>query len=207
VSGPGLLISIEGADGVGKTTQARLLAQRIRGLGREVVETREPGGSPGAERIRALILEGDVDRWSPTTEMLLFCAARRDHCERVVFPALDRGAAVISDRFHDSTAVYQAAAHRSEETLFQLLHEATVGRKPDRTVVLTLAPILAMERLHARGRLNRLERRGEDFGCRLQEAYLALCENAPERCRHVDANDDCTAVASKVWDSVREMFE
>ena len=103
----GLFISFEGIDGSGKSTQARLLAERLRAKGREVVLTREPGGSPGAEEIRALVLQGDPDRWSAETELLLFTAARRDHLERTIAPALARGATVICDRFADSTRVYQ----------------------------------------------------------------------------------------------------
>ena len=107
MSGKGLFISFEGIDGSGKSTQARLLADHLRGEGREVVLTREPGGSPGAEEIRALVLQGDPDRWSAHTEILLFTAARRDHLERTILPALEAGKVVICDRFADSTRMYQ----------------------------------------------------------------------------------------------------
>ena len=103
----GLFLTLEGIDGSGKTTQGRLLAERLRGQGREVVLTREPGGSPGAEEIRRLVLEGAADRWSAETEILLFTAARRDHVEKTIRPALDRGAVVICDRFADSTRIFQ----------------------------------------------------------------------------------------------------
>ena len=107
MSAPGLFLSFEGIDGSGKSTQARMLADHLSNQGREVVLTREPGGSNGAEEIRRLVLEGDPDRWSATTELLLFTAARRDHLERLIRPAVARGAVVICDRFADSTRVYQ----------------------------------------------------------------------------------------------------
>ena len=112
MAGRGFFLTVEGIDGVGKSTQTRLLAGRLRRLGREVVETREPGGAPGAEAIRRLLVEGDPERWSPETETLLFTAARRDHLERVIRPALARGAVLVCDRYVDSTRAYQGAGER-----------------------------------------------------------------------------------------------
>lgn len=204
----GRFISIEGGDGAGKSTQAARLADRLRSLGREVVETREPGGTPGAECIRSLILDGEIDRWSPVTEMLLFSAARRDHCERVILPALRRGAVVVSDRFHDSTAVYQMAAHGADPDLFQKIHQHAIGLTPDITVVLLLDTTAARSRLDQRGdKTTRFELRGSGFDSAVQSAYRALCEREPDRCRAVDAAGAPEEVAAAVWEAVRGDFE
>ena len=203
----GRFISIEGGDGAGKSTQAARLAERLRDIGLEVVETREPGGTEGAERIRSLILDGSLDRWSPVSEMLLFSAARRDHCERVIFPALERGAVVVSDRFHDSTSVYQLAAHGAGLDLFGEIHSRAIGRLPDRTVVLLLEPARARSRLDARGdKTTRFERRGREFDIAVHRAYLDLCTREPDRCKAVDASGDPAAVAEAVWNAVCEVF-
>jgi len=151
---PGLFVSFEGIDGSGKSTQARLLADRLRGLGREVVLTREPGGSPGAEEIRRLVLTGDRARWSPETEILLFTAARRDHLERTIRPALSRGAVVVTDRFADSTRLYQGTTRGDLRALVDRLHSLMIGLEPDLTVVIDMDPAQALarslERLGAR---------------------------------------------------------
>ena len=203
----GRFISIEGGDGTGKSTQAVRLAERLRSLGREVVETREPGGTQGAERIRSLILDGCLDRWSPVSEMLLFSAARRDHCERVIFPALDRGAIVVSDRFHDSTSVYQLAARGGQPDLFGEIHRRAIGLIPDRTVVLLLDPAAARSRLDARGgKTTRFEQRGREFDIAVHRAYLELCAREPLRCKAVEASGDPAAVAEAVWNAVSEVI-
>ncbi len=204
MSAGGRFVSVEGGDGAGKSTQVARLVRRLREAGREVVETREPGGTRGAERIRELILEGDVDRWSPVSEMLLFTAARRDHCERVIFPALERGAVVVTDRFHDSTAVYQLAAHDADPELFAWIHRHAVGVVPDRTVVLLLDPAVARTRLNLRraGR-NRLERRGVEFDRKVHRAFRKLCEREPDRCVAVDAAGEPDEVAEAVWQAIR----
>ncbi len=139
----GRFISFEGIDGSGKSTQARRLAARLPG---DVVLTREPGGSPGAEEIRALLLTGDPGRWSPETEIALFTAARRDHLERTIRPALDRGATVICDRFADSTRVYQGAARGDLRALVDTLHDALIGVEPDVTLIFDMAPEAALAR-------------------------------------------------------------
>ena len=127
----GRFITFEGIDGSGKSTQARRLAEALRARGDDVVLTREPGGAPGAEDIRRLLVEGDPDRWSPETEILLFTAARRDHLENTIQPALDRGATVISDRFADSTRVYQGAARGDLRDLVDRLHDMMIAREPE----------------------------------------------------------------------------
>lgn len=203
----GKLISIEGGDGTGKSTQSAILAQRLRGLGFDVVETREPGGTPGAERIRSLILDGDVELWSPISELLLFSAARRDHCERVIFPSLERGAIVVSDRFHDSTAVYQMAAHGADPALFSEIHRRTIGLTPVRTVVLLLDPSVARERRDRRSHdRTRFERRGVEFDSAVDRAFRDLCQRETDRCKAVDAAFDPAQVADAVWEAVRDEF-
>lgn len=141
-----MFISLEGIDGSGKSTQARRLAEALRAEGREVVLTREPGGAPGAEDIRRLLVEGRADRWSAETELLLFTAARRDHLERTIRPALDRGAWVVTDRFADSTRVYQGATRGDLRATVDALHALMIGVEPDRTFVIDLDPAEALAR-------------------------------------------------------------
>jgi dTMP kinase len=160
-------ITLEGIDGSGKSTQVRALAAFLRGRGATVVETREPGGAPGAETIRRLLVEGEAWRWSPETEILLFTAARRDHLERTIRPALDRGETVISDRFADSTRVYQGVARGELRGLVDALHALAIGIEPDLTIVIDMDPKVALHRGLARGRARtgsrasaRISRRG-----------------------------------------------
>ena len=134
----GRFITFEGIDGSGKSTQARLLSAFLKAKGIDVVLTREPGGSPGAEEIRRLLVEGAPDRWSAETEILLFTAARRDHLEKTIGPALERGATVISDRYADSTRVYQGAARGELRALVDTLHDAVIVREPDLTFVIDM---------------------------------------------------------------------
>ena len=133
---PGLFISFEGIDGSGKSTQARRLSETLRNRGLDPVLTREPGGSPGAEEIRALVLQGDPDRWSAETELLLFTAARRDHLERVIRPALDAGRVVICDRFADSTRMYQGRGGLRDKV--DALHNLMIGVEPDLTLLVDM---------------------------------------------------------------------
>lgn len=194
-----MFLSFEGIDGSGKSTQARLLAEHLRGQGREVVLTREPGGSPGAEEIRALLLRGAGDRWSPQSEALLFTAARRDHLERVIRPALDRGAVVVTDRFADSTRVYQGAAREGGAEFVAALHDLAIGVMPDRTFVIDLDPSVALARGQARGDG---EQRFEDFGLAFQErlaaGFRALAEAEPGRVRLIDGRGTAEDVAARV---------
>ena len=143
---PGPFVSFERIDGSGKSTQARLLAEALRATGREVVLTREPGGSPGAEEIRRLVLTGDRARWSPETEILLFTAARRDHLERTIRPALQRGPVVVTDRFADSTRLYQGTTRGDLRALVDRLHALMIGVEPDLTVVIDMDPARALDR-------------------------------------------------------------
>lgn len=195
----GLFITFEGIDGSGKSTQARLLAEHLRAEGRDVVLTREPGGSPGAEEIRRLVLEGDPERWSAETEILLFTAARRDHLEKTILPALQAGQVVICDRFADSTRVYQGITRGDLRGLVDELHSMMIGREPDLTFVIDMDPALGLSR--AKGR-NGTEERFEDFGegmqAQMRAAFLALAREFPGRCVVVDGTRDIDAVARDV---------
>ena len=182
-------ITFEGIDGSGKSTQARRFADHLRGQGTDVVLTREPGGSPGAEEIRQLVLTGDPDRWSPETEILLFTAARRDHLEKTIEPALAAGQTVVSDRFADSTRVYQGATRGDLRAMVDSLHSLMIGREPDLTFIIDMDPALALERGLARKSGENLF---EDFGLPFQETlrhgFLALAHANPGRCILIDGN-------------------
>ena len=195
----GLFISLEGIDGAGKSTQSRLLAAHLRGLGRDVIETREPGGAAGAEDIRKLLVEGDPDRWSPETEILLFSAARRDHLERTITPALARGAVVICDRFADSTRVYQGAARGDLRALVDDIHARVIGVEPDLTLILDMDPAVALARGLARqSGEDRFEDMGLAFQERLRAGFQALARDFADRCAMVDANQAPEAIAQDI---------
>ncbi|MDX1742119.1 MAG: dTMP kinase [Ruegeria sp.] len=203
----GLFLTFEGIDGSGKSSQARMLADRLRGMGHEVVLTREPGGSPGAEEIRRLVLEGDPDRWSAETELLLFTAARRDHLERTIEPALAAGKVVICDRFADSTRMYQGVSRGNLRPLVDQLHALMIGREPDLTILIDMDPQTGLAR--AKGRQG-TEERFEDFGLDLQQkmrdGFLALADEFPDRFRVIDGNRDMDSVAQDVTDIVLQAF-
>nr|WP_217356393.1 dTMP kinase [Ruegeria arenilitoris] len=198
-----MFLTFEGIDGSGKSSQARMLADHLRDLGREVVLTREPGGSPGAEEIRRLVLEGDPDRWSAETELLLFTAARRDHLERTIEPALAAGKVVICDRFADSTRMYQGLSRGNLRGLVDQLHALMIGREPDLTLLIDMDPQTGLTR--AKGRQG-TEERFEDFGIDLQEkmraGFLALAAEFSDRFRVIDGNRDMDSVAQDVTEIV-----
>lgn len=199
----GLFLTFEGIDGSGKSTQARMLADHLRDSGHEVVLTREPGGSPGAEEIRSLVLEGDPERWSAETEILLFTAARRDHLERTIEPALKAGKVVICDRFADSTRMYQGLSRGDLRGIVDKLHSLMIGREPDMTLLIDMDPETGLSR--AKGRQG-TEERFEDFGPALQQkmraGFLALATEFSERFRVVDGNRDMDSVAQDVTEIV-----
>jgi dTMP kinase len=195
----GLFVTLEGVDGAGKSTQIRLLADSLRENGREVVTTREPGGSPGAEQIRALLVEGAPGRWSAETETLLFAAARRDHVERTVRPALDRAAVVLCDRYVDSTRAYQAAGRGADPAFVDALHRLAVGLDPDLTLILDIDPSEAAARSGARGGAEtRFEGFGLSFQTALRAAFHAIAAAAPDRCAVIDATGAPGAVAARL---------
>lgn len=197
--GKGIFITFEGIDGSGKSTQAVRLVERLSAAGIEIVRTREPGGSSGAEEIRALLIQGDPDRWSAETEILLFTAARRDHLEKTILPALAQGKCVVSDRFADSTRVYQGATRGDLRGTVDKLHSLMIGKEPDLTFIIDMDPEVALRRGLAR---NSGEDRFEDFGLGFQETlrhgFLALARDFPERCIVIDGNRSVEAVASEV---------
>jgi dTMP kinase len=194
-----MFISFEGIDGSGKSTQARRLAQTLGERGLDVVLTREPGGSPGAEEIRRLLVEGGSERWSPETELLLFTAARRDHLERLIRPALDRDAWVITDRFADSTRVYQGAVRATQSQLVEELHRLMIGIEPDLTFVIDIAPEISLRRGQARGGSeDRFEGMGLEFQQRLRDGFHALADQAPGRIRMIDGSGSQDEVAARV---------
>jgi dTMP kinase len=200
----GLFISLEGIDGSGKSTQARRLAEAMRALGRDPVLTREPGGAPGAEDIRRLLVEGDPARWSPETEILLFTAARRDHLERTIRPALTAGQDVITDRFADSTRVYQGATRGDLRGLVDAIHDAAIGMEPDLTLILDMDPAIALDRGLARSSgEDRFEEFGLPFQKKLRSGFLALAAEAPDRCVIIDATGDPDAIAARIAEVVR----
>lgn len=203
---PGLFLTFEGIDGSGKSTQARMLAARLEDDGHDVVLTREPGGSPGAEEIRRLVLEGDPDRWSAETEILLFTAARRDHMERTILPALAAGKIVVCDRFADSTRLYQGLSRGDLRGLVDELHRLMIGREPDLTILIDMDPDLGHARaLSRKGAEERFEEFGPDLQRRMRAGFLALAEEAPERFRVIDGNRDMDSVAADVFSIVSEV--
>ncbi|QFU07935.1 Thymidylate kinase [Rhodobacteraceae bacterium THAF1] len=198
MSAPSLFLSFEGIDGSGKSTQARMLAEHLSAQGREVVLTREPGGSNGAEEIRRLVLEGDPDRWSATTELLLFTAARRDHLERLIRPAVARGAVVICDRFADSTRVYQGLTRGDLRGLVDTLHDAVIGIEPDRTFLIDMDPETGLRRaLSRQGKEERFESFGVDMQARMRQGFLDLAA-ATDRIAVIDGDRAPDVVAADV---------
>ena len=199
-------ITFEGGEGAGKSTQLTRLVTRLQAAGREVVATREPGGSPGAESIRDLVLNGAADRWSPVTETLLMYAARRDHVERVIRPALARGAWVVCDRFADSTRAYQGAGGGVPADFIATVERAVVGdNRPDLTLVFDLPPQIGLERAFGRDMFEvRFETKDFDFHTRLRAAYLEIAKAEPGRCVIIDASGTEDEVAALVWTAVTE---
>jgi len=195
----GLFVTFEGIDGSGKSTQSRRLADHLRAAGRDVILTREPGGSDGAEEIRRLLVEGDPDRWSPETEILLFTAARRDHLEKRIEPALEAGQIVVSDRFADSTRVYQGATRGDLRGMVDDVHARMIGREPDLTFLIDMDPEEALRRGLARSSgEDRFEDFGAEFQIKLRAGFLALAEAASDRVIVIDGNQDQDAVAADV---------
>jgi len=202
---PGRFITLEGGEGAGKSTQIARLSASLRDMGREVTATREPGGSLGAEEIRRLVVTGDPGRWGAMTEALLHTAARRDHLERMVWPALERGAWVISDRFFDSTVAYQGWGHGlGAETMWALQRVALGPFRPDLTLILDIPVEIGLARADARrGTETRYESMAHDFHQRLRDGYLKIAEAEPERCAVIDATRGVDEVAAEILAVVR----
>ncbi len=201
----GLFLTFEGIDGSGKSTQARLLASRLKADGHDVVLTREPGGSPGAEEIRELVLNGPPDRWSAKTEILLFTAARRDHLERVIQPALDAGRIVICDRFADSTRMYQGLSRGDLRGIVDQLHALMIGREPDVTILIDMEPQAGLDRALARvGAEARFETFGTDLQSKMRAGFLGLARNNPQRFRVIDGARSIETVAEDVYAAAKD---
>jgi len=203
----GKFITFEGGEGAGKSTQAQKLKSALEARGRSVVLTREPGGSPGAEEIRGLLVQGEPDRWTPLCETLLFIAARADHVARTIEPALAKGQWVISDRFSDSTYVYQGVARGlGMETVRDLQRVALGDFVPDLTLIVDLPAGEGLRRARARGqeRENRYEKFGREFHERLREAFRELAAREPVRCVVIDGVSDSDTVSAAVWRAVQE---
>ena len=203
----GYFISFEGIDGSGKSTQIQKLAKFLKGRDFDVVTTREPGGSKGGEEIRNLLLQGNVDRWSAETEILLFTAARRDHLERIILPALEEGKVVICDRFTDSTRMYQGMRGVNLRNLVDTLNEKVIKFDPDLTIVIDINPEISLNRAKSR---KTVEERFEDFGVDLQmkmrKGFLELAKEFSNRIEVVNgqqsidklAHDICSLVKAKL---------
>ena len=201
MKGGGRFIALEGGEGVGKSTQLRALAAALRSRGHDVVETREPGGSEGAEAIRRLLLEGAADRWTPGAEALLFAAARADHVAKTIRPALEAGRWVLTDRFLDSSLAYQGGAEGvSVEQLLALHAVGSGGLLPDRTLLLTLPADEAMRRAEARDRggADRIGGRDPAFHARVAAAFASLASGEADRFRSVDALGDADTVTERL---------
>lgn len=204
----GRFITLEGGEGAGKSTQARRLARYLESRGLSVVLTREPGGSPGAEIIRHVILSGAAEPFGADAEAMLFAAARRDHLRVTILPALERGDWVICDRFADSTRVYQGVAGKVEPEFILALERITVGRnRPDLTLILDLPAKVGLARAAARGEgPDRFEKETLAYHNKLRQGFRALARAEPERCRLIDASLDEDAVAGQIRAVVDERF-
>jgi len=200
----GRFITFEGGEGTGKSTQVARLAERLRARNLEVVQTREPGGSPGAEEVRHLALNGDPGRWSPMTETLLMFAARSDHLERTIRPALEAGQWVVCDRFADSSRAYQGVGGGTPAAFIEDLDAAVVGpTQPDLTLVFDLPVAVGLERAFGRGLFEtRFESKGPEFHERLRRGFLDIAADHPERCAVIDADGDMDTVTARVWAAV-----
>jgi dTMP kinase len=207
MTGRGRFVTFEGGEGAGKSSQIERLAAALRGAGIDPLVTREPGGTPGAEQIRALLLEGAPERWLPLTEVLLLLAARHDHVVRCIAPALTAGRWVLCDRFIDSTRVYQGIAGAVGEAVIERLHAAILGDlRPDLTVILDVPVGIGLERRRRSAGEHRYEQMTDAFHERVRAGFLAVARAEPERCRVIDASRPPDAVADAVRALVAERF-
>ena len=201
----GRFITLEGGEGVGKSTQLRSLATALEARGIDVVATREPGGSAGAEAIRALLMEGNDDRWDARSEALLFAAARADHVARTIRPALDRGAWVLCDRFVDSSRAYQGGGGGITDADLLMLHGfGSEGLLPDRTFLLTLGGDEAARRLTDRGGSDRMGSKPADYQARLAARFIEMAEAEPHRWRVIDADASADRVTAAILADLAE---
>jgi dTMP kinase len=204
----GRFIVFEGGEGAGKSTQAKALVTKLRALGLEVVQTREPGGSPGAEALRDLLVRGEATRWSPTSELLMMYAARADHLEKVIRPALQRGAWVVCDRFSDSSRAYQGAGGGVAPAFIEQIDAMVVGEtQPDLVLVMDMPVEAGLHRASARGDAeNRFESKGAAFHERLRAGFLARARQIPQRYQVIDADQTIAQISDEVWTRIRTAF-
>ena len=202
----GKFITIEGGEGAGKSTQLKQLVSRLKLSEIQVIPTREPGGSDGAEAIRELVLNGSADRWSSTTETLLMYAARRDHIERTIRPALARGHWVVCDRFADSTRAYQGVAGGADFALIGALERYVLeDTRPDLTLIFDIDPNIGLHRAQLRaGTEMRFESKGLLFHERLRHSFLEIAEAEPDRCVVIDALGSVEEIKIRVWAAVQD---
>ena len=207
-SGRGKFITFEGGEGSGKSTQIKKLAERLAEARQRAIVTREPGGSPGAEIMRHLVLSGMGKLLGPEAETLLFAAARDDHVRTVIQPALNQGTWVLCDRFSDSTRAYQGRLGQVEPGVLNAMQRVTIGDlKPDLTVILDIPVEVGMQRAAVRrgsGAPDRFESEDLQFHQGLRDAYRQIAADDPRRCVLIDANADADTVADRVWTAVRE---
>lgn len=205
----GKFITLEGGEGAGKSTQVSWLAARLERAGHTVCITREPGGAPGAEAIRELLVTGDPERWDAATETLLHYAARRSHLTDTIRPALARGEWVVCDRFADSTLAYQGYVGGVDKGFISEIYAQVAGDlTPDLTLILDLPPEVGLARAQARGGgEDRYERMGLNFHRRLRAAFLEIAAKEPERCMVVDADGDIETVAARIKSAVEDRLE
>ena len=198
-----MFITFEGGEGTGKSTQVKLLAERLRMQGKDVLTSREPGGTPEAEALRNLLVSGEPGRWTADEELLLNFAARGSHLRQVIKPTLAQGQVVICDRFIDSSYVYQVVAGGGSNALFtQLVTSIAKDGIPDFTFILDIDPAIGTARANARltsGHENRFERKGSDFHTKVRAAFSALATQQPKRCHLIDASGSIAEVAARIW--------
>jgi dTMP kinase len=204
----GRFITLEGGEGTGKSTQARNIKVFLESRGIKVVLTREPGGSVGGEMIRELLVKGQVNRWDPLSEYLLFSAARRDHLVNTIWPALKAGQWVISDRFYDSSRAYQGAGHGVDQTFIELIYQKIAeGFMPDLTLIFDLPPQGGLERTQGRNHSeDRFEQMELSFHERARQAFLYMVENEAERCKLIHAEQPVAQVTQQIYEILESKF-
>jgi dTMP kinase len=204
---PARFITFEGGEGTGKSTQIRLLCDRLRAQGIPFVATREPGGTPEAEALRGLLVTGDTGRWSATAEALINYAARDSHLAQVIRPALAAGSHVICDRFMDSTRAYQGHAGGCDLAFIDVLERQVVGAtRPDLTLIFDLDPEQGLARAKARGGEDRYERKGLAFHARLRDGFLSIARAEPQRCRIIDSGGSVAQTTAAVIAALAGVF-
>jgi len=207
VTARGKFISLEGGEGVGKSTQVKALAEALRGRGLEVLVTREPGGSDGAEKIRELLLSGSDDRWGPQAEALLFAAARADHVAKTIRPALEKGQWVLADRFIDSSLAYQGGAGGLGIEVVRAINAFGIGDDfPDRTLVLTHDEGAKRARARDSDGSDRIGGRSSDYHHRVETAFHLIAAEEPERVRLIDASGTAEEVTERLVEAIKDLL-